>query len=611
MELKRFDEALANYDQALALRPDHAHALYNRGIAMMELKRFDEALANYGQALALRPNYADALYSRGIALMGLRRPEEALADLDQALALRPDYADALHSRGIALMELRRPEEALASYDQALAIRPDYADAFNNRAAALKEMKRFDEALASYDKALAIRPDYPGASFNKSLCLLLLRRFEEGWDLYELRKRTDALVSFFSALSFQRPMWDGRRDIAGKTLFVYWEQGFGDAIQFCRFARLAELRDATVIFSAPRRLGKLLRTLSPTISVIDHNEAPTEFDFHCPLMSLPLAFGTRLDSIPAETPYLCAEPERVEKWAGRVGEEGFKIGVAWQGNAGRIDASRSFSPAELLPISQVPNVRLISLQKNDGVEQLQHLPEGMQVETLGEDYDAGDDAFLDTAAVMETLDLVISCDTAVAHLAGARGRPIWVALKYVPDWRWMLDRTDCPWYPTMRLFRQRTRDDWKWVFSEIESALRERMGDDHQPANDRARQASTPWAPISWGELIDKITILEIKSVEIVDEAARANVMKELILLQNVSVGHDSISDLKSDLKAVNAELWKIEDAIREKERKKEFDEEFIALARSVYKRNDERGRIKRKISTVLASDIIEEKSYKN
>jgi uncharacterized protein DUF6165 len=250
-----------------------------------------------------------------------------------------------------------------------------------------------------------------------------------------------------------------------------------------------------------------------------------------------------------------------------------------------------------------------LQKNDGVEQLQHLPEGMQVETLGEDYDAGDDAFLDTAAVMETLDLVISCDTAVAHLAGARGRPIWVALKYVPDWRWMLDRTDSPWYPTMRLFRQRTRDDWKGVFSEIESALRERMGDEQ--ANDRARQASTPWAPISWGELIDKITILEIKSVEIVDEAARANVIKELILLQNVAVGHDWISDLKSDLKAVNAELWKIEDAIREKERKNEFDEEFIALARSVYKRNDERGRIKRKISTVLASDIIEEKSYKN
>jgi len=215
--------------------------------------------------------------------------------------------------------------------------------------------------------------------------------------------------------------------------------------------------------------------------------------------------------------------------------------------------------------------------------------------------------------METLDLVISSDTSIPHLAGALGRPVWVALKRVPEWRWMLDRTDSPWYPTMRLFRQRTAGDWKGVFTEIETALRELVGKDSQPANELEQSASTPWAPISWGELIDKITILEIKSVEIPTEAARANVIKELLLLQDLArsiQASEPLSDLKSSLKAVNAALWKIEDAIREKERKKEFDQEFVELARSIYRRNDERVAIKRKINITLASGIVEEKSYK-
>jgi len=234
--------------------------------------------------------------------------------------------------------------------------------------------------------------------------------------------------------------------------------------------------AQVTFLLRSNMHRLLGTLDENIRFTDSHPIGETFDYQCALLSLPLAFRTTVDNIPAETRYLRAEPDRIEKWKERLGDAGFKIGVAWQGNkAGEIDIGRSFPLVEFLRISHVPNVRLISLQKHEGIEQLRDMPEGMAVETLGDDFDVGDGAFLDTAAVIENLDLVISSDTSVAHLAGALGQPVWVALKYVPDWRWMLDRTDSQWYPTMRLFRQRTIDDWGGVFADIESALRELMG----------------------------------------------------------------------------------------------------------------------------------------
>jgi tetratricopeptide (TPR) repeat protein len=576
----------------------------------MELERFDEALANYDKALAIKPDYASALSNRGNALMALKRLDEALANYDRALAIRPDHADALNSRGVVLMELKRFDEALASYDRTLAIKPDYATALNNRGVGLMKLKRFDEALASYDRALAIKPDYANALFNRGVACLHISDFQTGWIGYENRwYRKEAPERKLKA---QYPVWRGE-SISGKRVIVYEEQGLGDIIQFSRYLKKLSELGAQVTFLVRREMHKLLRSLDHAVHLTDICDVSERFDYQCALLSLPLAFATTLETVPAETPYLRAEPERVRKWKDRLGGEGFKIGVVWQGGkAGRIDTGRSFALTEFFRLSRLPNVRLISLQKGEGVEQLREMPEGMVVETLGDDYDAGAEAFLDTAAAMESLDLVISSDTSVAHLAGALGRPVWVALKYVPEWRWMLDRMESPWYPTMRLFRQRTMADWKGVFSEIESALRERMRDEPQPAHEYAQKASTPRVPTSWGEVIDKITILEIKSVEIVNKIARANVVKELSLLQELAGAHgacEQLSDLKSKLKAVNAALWKIEDAIREKDRNNDFDEEFIELARSVYRRNDERAAIKRAINTVLASEIIEEKSY--
>jgi tetratricopeptide (TPR) repeat protein len=467
-ELKRLDEALACYDQALAVRPINAEALYNRGNALQELKRLEEALASYERALAIKPDYAEALNNRGNALQELRRFDEALASYDQALAVQPDHAETLISRGNALQELKRFDEALASYDQALGLRPNHAEALCNRGLALQGLKRLDEAFACFDQALAVKPDHTEATFSRGIAALLIGDFSAGWSGYE--SRWDKKGAPKRKLVAPFPHWKGE-SIADKKIIVYEEQGIGDVIQFSRYLRLLTALGAQVTFFVRPNLLGLMRSLDEALRVLMVYPAGESFDYQSALLSLPLGFGTSLATIPADTPYLRAEPERVRKWTDRIGKQGFKIGIAWQGNkAAKIDNGRSFALVEFLGVSQIPNVRLISLQKNEGVEQLRDLPDGMQVETLGDNFDADDDAFLDTAAVMENLDLVISSDTAIAHLAGALGRPVWVALRHVPDWRWLLDRTDSAWYPTMRLFRQRTRDDWRGVFSEIEAAL---------------------------------------------------------------------------------------------------------------------------------------------
>jgi hypothetical protein len=264
----------------------------------------------------------------------------------------------------------------------------------------------------------------------------------------------------------RPTWTGTEDIAGKTVFVEAEQGFGDTIQFSRYVPLLADRGARVILTARENQMRLLQSLDPRVEIVPAKSPPTEFDYHVALVSLPLAFATTLENIPTRTPYLHGDAGDVQKWRTRIGLDGFKIGVSWQGAA--TTAGRAFPLASLAGIANHPGVRLISLQKGAGCEQLDELPANMPVETLGSDY--GD--FSDTAAVMEALDLVISCDTAIAHLAGALARPVWVALKHAADWRWLQDREDSPWYPGMRLFRQPQRGDWGSVFAAMQSQLPE-------------------------------------------------------------------------------------------------------------------------------------------
>jgi tetratricopeptide (TPR) repeat protein len=469
--LERHTEALASYDRALALKGDHAATHFNRGTALLDLERPDEALASYDLALALEPNYVKAHINRGVSLCALKRYEEALASCEKAIALKPDYAEAHNNCATALNELKRCEEALARCHTAIALKPDYAEAYNNRGSALGGLKRYDEALASYDKAIALRADCADAHVNRGILLMLLGRYEEGFPEYEFRPTSPNRRTTPSSV---KPVWLGRESIAGKTLLIREEQGIGDMLQFCRYAKTAESLGAKVMLSARPALHRLLKQLGPAITIVSENDEPPSFDYQCRLMSLPLAFKTTLSGLVPIAPYLSAEAERIRKWRAILGDDGFKIGICWQGRmlpyAPLLD--RSCALSEFSFLARIPGVRLISLQKASETETLRDVRAGMKVEILGPEFDAGPDAFLDTAAVMETLDLVISVDSAIAHLAGALARPTWVLLKYVSDWRWLIERSDSPWYPTMRLFRQTQPGDWRSAFAAVETALTE-------------------------------------------------------------------------------------------------------------------------------------------
>ncbi len=346
-------------------------------------------------------------------------------------------------------------------------------------------------------------------------------------------------------------------------------------------------------------------------IVRHGEATPEFDYHAPIMSVPFILGLDEKQIPGQipddVPYLRADAARIAAWKARLPQSAFRIGIAWQGS--KADPERWVPLAEFAPLSRVPGVTLISLQKTDGLDQLAELPAGMTVETLGPDFDAGPDAFLDTAAVMMNLDLIVSIDTGIAHLAGALGRPVWIALKYHPDWRWLLDRKDSPWYPTARLFRQRQKGEWGPVMEEIAAELASLVG--HKP---RTMELSDPvLAPVSIGELIDKVVILEIKAARISDPGKLVEISKELNLLNQIDYGsaesRQQIDALKGDLRQINETLWDIEDRIRDCERGQDFGPRFVELARAIYKTNDRRAAVKRRINEVSGSAIREIKAH--
>jgi tetratricopeptide (TPR) repeat protein len=468
----RHEDALKWIDAALAIDPTASEALNISGLVLQALERHEDARARFAAALAAEPGYAEAWNNHGVALQHLGRPEEALISYDKALMGAPGNGEIWNNRGVALRDMGLSEEALASFDRSLAVNPRAARAWNNRGLALHDTGRVEESLESYNHAIAIDPDHLDANWNKALAALQLGRLGEGWPLYEWRlKRSDIA----RPPVHDKPVWNGRDNIAGETLLICSEQGFGDTIQFCRYARLAAAKGGRVILSVQDVLVPLISSLDPEIMVIGESTSPPHFDRYIPLLSMPLAFGTTGQNVPASIPYLAPGPRRVERWKARIGPAGFKIGIAWQGGSrGRAAVGRAFPLTALAGLAAVPGVRLISLQKKDGLDQLHDLPPHMSVETLGENFDRGTEAFLDTAAAMQSLDLIITSDTAVAHVAGALGRPAWVGLQFVPDWRWQLRRPDSPWYPTLRLFRQPARGNWQSVFAAMELALRARL-----------------------------------------------------------------------------------------------------------------------------------------
>ena len=464
-------EALASCERALEKRSDSVAAHVNRAVALHALRQYTQALESAERAIALEPKFPGAHVCCGAALLELRRVDEALASADRAIALAPGDAGAHNLRALTLLDLGRPEEAVAACEQALTLRSALVDAHNTLGLALSSLTRFELANSSYDRAIALQPDRAEPHFNKGVNLLLVGEFPLGWELYERRPLAAGRTRIPGTL------WDGRADVAGRTVLVQAEQGLGDTLQFCRYAKLLAERGARVILSVQESLRNLLLELGSNIKVIGLSEDPGPYDLRCALLSLPRAFRTRPDNIPSQVPYLRADPERVERWRRRLKPCGLLIGIRWQGGTSRADVGRSFPLHHFERLASIPGVRLVSLQRDAGSEQLRSLAAHWQVEDVASEFDTDPaNTFLDTAAVMECLTLVITSDTSVAHLAGALARPTWVALKHVPDWRWMLDRDDNPWYPTMRLFRQAAPGDWQSVFDRMRAELANRTAD---------------------------------------------------------------------------------------------------------------------------------------
>ena len=460
--LNRPEQAIDSYDRAIARDPNHRDAHLDRGIALAKLGRFDEAIASYENAIALNPSDAQAFSNRGAALKSLKRLDEALASCERAIACDRGLAVAFSNRGIVLKEMNRLEDALASYDAAVRLQPELSEAHGNRANALVALRRFDEAVAAYERTVALDPNNATARCNSGMLKLLIGRFAEGWADYEARWHIGQMAT--DRRRFVQPQWDGDADIRGKRLLLLPEQGLGDTIMALRYVRQVIDRGAAVILELPAALRTFLKRSAADCEIVSDGDPLPYFDLYCPLLSLPRAFKTTLETIPANVPYVSASASQVDAWRERLGiSSGIRIGLVWAGNPQHTnDACRSIGLQRLLPLLAHSGASFVSLQKDLRPGDAELLHAHPRLIHVGADLAT----YEDTAAVISLLDLVISVDTSVAHLAGALGKPVWILLPANPDWRWLLERSDSPWYPTVRLFRQTARDDWADVIARV-------------------------------------------------------------------------------------------------------------------------------------------------
>ena len=463
LALKRNDEALECFDKARALSPDDLNILYQRANALLSAGRAADALTDFRAVLARAPQHAEARLNYGIAHAALGLNQEAVAEFDAALAMMPGHPVAHHNRGLALYELGHYDAAREAHDRALSSSPEHAGAWLHRGRALAALNRHDEAVASYRKARAIGRDDADLDFSEALALLTLGDYRSGFAKYEARWRRSGMP----AQKGRGRLWLGEYPLARKTVLLHAEQGLGDTIQFARYVPLLAAAGAKVVLEVQSELTALLARLDGGATIIARGGTPPPYDVHCPLGSLPLALRTEPGGVPADIPYLSAADASLAKWSARIGTlQRPRIAVAWSGNASHFnDRNRSLPFARLEPLFSVP-ARFISIQREVRSEDADMLAAEQRVTHVGGELEN----FTDTAAVIALADLVIAADTAVAHLAGAMGKPLWVLIPFAPDWRWTLDGETSPWYPTARLFRQTVLGDWDGVVARVAAEL---------------------------------------------------------------------------------------------------------------------------------------------
>lgn len=496
-KLGQFESAVASYDSAIRLRPGHAETHLNRGIALKELGKYALAIGNYDQALSLNPDFMAAYANRGVALAALDQHESAIASFDhairlepriayahlhrgnslhalgryqeaaenyrKAIALDPVNAEAHHNLGISLIQLRQHEVAIASIDQAISLQPGFAEAYVNRALAFHEIRQHQAAMANYNQAIALQPRLRIAHRNLSHLYLLLGDYKKGWEEFEWRLRGNDGED--GQRRFSQPLWLGQESLAGKTILLHSEQGLGDTIQFCRYVKLVADLGARVILEIQKPLLSLLANLDGVAMLVTKGGVLPPFQFHCPLMSLPLAFRTRIDNIPSPGGYLRADSEKIKIWEARLGNKTRpRVGLVWSGNPLQKNNHNRSIPLAVLTGLLDSQFEYVSLQKDVKEADREILAAYPAIRCFELD------DLSDTAALCELLDLVISVDTSVAHLTGALGKPVWIPLGFNADWRYLLERADSPWYASARLYREDRLQGWNEVVANIRADL---------------------------------------------------------------------------------------------------------------------------------------------
>jgi tetratricopeptide (TPR) repeat protein len=461
----RLEVALGYFQAALRSDLTRDDGFASLGLVFHTLRDFERALVSYDEGLRLQPDNGELLNRRGVTLLELKRPGEALASFDSLLAAAPANVDALGNRGNALLKLNRVAEALAAYDEALQLAPKNAQLLTNRAVALRRLDRPQEALMSVASALTSQPDFAPARFVESVARLTLGDFAAGWRCYEARWQVGWLAS--QRRDFAAPLWLGKESLAGKTILLHAEQGLGDTIQFVRYAPLLAARGATVILEVQQPLVRLLAGWPGATVVVGRGGPLPRYDYHCPLLSLPLACSTALETIPADIPYIAPADADVRAWRARLPLRRPRIGLVWSGERSHDnDLNRSMRLATLEPLFDLSDIAFVSLQHEVRDEDAGLLQGRSDVQAIGAEFKD----FADTAAVLALLDAVIAVDTAVAHLAGAMGKPLFLLLPFAADFRWLRERNDSPWYPTARLLRQPQFGDWDGVVKLLRQEL---------------------------------------------------------------------------------------------------------------------------------------------
>jgi FkbM family methyltransferase len=468
---EKIDDAIAHYRTAVALEPHHASAHNSLGVALYRKDKLDDAIEHYRQAIAQQPNYISAHDNLGIALKQQGKLDEATHHFQRAIALHPEYANAYINLGNTMRDMGDINQAIAYCQEAIRLQPNNADAHNSYGCLLVDLCRFHDAIASFETAVRHRPDFADAHLNLGIILLQIGDFQRGLPEYHWRWKTKQCPD----LRYTQALWDGS-NLEGKTILLTAEQGFGDTIQFARYAPLVAQRGGTVIIACQKPLVRLLSTIPGVSRCVDRDKDNVDIHTHAPFLELPYLFQTTLNTIPKQIPYLSSSPH---PFIPTLSSSTFNIGFVWATNPSNSTATRrSATFAHFLSLLEIPNISLYSLQKDP--------PEADRplLQTHDRVYDLSDQLndFADTATAIAQLDLIITVDTAVAHLAGALGKPTWTLLPHVADWRWLLDREDTPWYPTMRLFRQTTPGDWVEVFGRVAQALRQQAEDIGQRAN---------------------------------------------------------------------------------------------------------------------------------